>query len=122
MVSDADMNRATDPEGADGPARPTPEQRVEMAAYVDRVAPGLLDALGVPRARPQVRFPKYTVEWSEEDQGFVATCDWFPSMSWIEPDCVMALSKFADMLLEEFGEEGFALQRDYMNAERRGLA
>ena len=70
MVSDADMNRATDPEPP----------------------------------RPRVKFPKYTVEWSEEDQGFVATCDWFPSMSWIEPDCVEALSKYADMLLEHFGE------------------
>lgn len=31
--------------------RPTPEQRAEMAAYVDEQEPGLLDALGIQREK-----------------------------------------------------------------------
>jgi hypothetical protein len=72
---------------------------------------------GPPRV--PVRYPRYTVEWSEEDQGFVATCDWFPSMSLVDRDCVEALSRFADLLLQHFGEEGLVRQRDYLNGVRR---
>lgn len=66
-----------------------------------------------------VQYPRYTVEWSEEDQEFVATCDWFPSMSWLDRDCVAALKGLTDMLFEHFGEEGLAAQRDYLNGLRR---
>lgn len=66
----------------------------------------------------RVHYPKYTVEWSVEDQEFVATCDWYPSLSWLERDCVLALSKLADLLLEMFGEEGLAARRDAINRER----
>lgn len=109
MVSDADMNRATGPCTCDpGDGQPLSHSEQRDLAYRCPV-----------HGRRKVKFPKYTVEWSEEDKGFVATCDWFPSMSWIEPDCVQALSKYADMLLEHFGEEGLALQRDYMNGVHR---
>lgn len=30
-------------------ARPTPEQRAQMAAFIDAKQPGLLDDLGIPR-------------------------------------------------------------------------
>lgn len=34
---------------------PTPEQRAEMAAYIDRTEPGLLDELGIPRVTDRER-------------------------------------------------------------------
>lgn len=66
----------------------------------------------------RVYYPKYQVEWSQEDQGFVATCDWYPSMSWIERDCVLALSKLADLLLDTFGDEGLYDRCREINRQR----
>lgn len=66
----------------------------------------------------KVRFPKYQVEWSEEDGEFVATCDWYPSMSYLHRDVVEAVSGLADLLLEEFGEDGLAERRREINRER----
>lgn len=66
----------------------------------------------------QVRFPKYTVEWSEEDREFVATCDWYPSLSVLDQDCVKALSGLADLLLDVFGDEGLAVRREQINRQR----
>jgi len=34
--------------------KPTPEQRAEMAAYIDAKQPGLLDDLDIPREEPPV--------------------------------------------------------------------
>lgn len=62
-----------------------------------------------------VRFPKYTVEWSEEDQEFVATCDWFPSLSWLDRDCVRALEGLTNLLIESVGEEELAARRAQLN-------
>lgn len=66
----------------------------------------------------RVYFPKYTVEWSPEDGEFMATCDWFPSMSFLGRDVVRALNGLADLLLEEFGEDGVAERREQINRER----
>lgn len=66
----------------------------------------------------RVYYPRYTVQWSPEDGEFVATCDWYPSMSFLARDVVAALSGLADLLLEEFGEDGVAERRRELNRER----
>jgi hypothetical protein len=33
----------------------------------------------------------FRVHWSEEDREFVATCDTFPSLSWLDPSEALAL-------------------------------
>ena len=65
------------------------------------------------------RYPSYKVEWSEGDEEFVATCDWFPSLSFLARDCVDALSGLADLILEEFGEEGLVARRQLFEDEAR---
>jgi hypothetical protein len=70
------------------------------------------------KAQGRVHYPKYTVEWSQADQEFVATCDWYPSMSFLARDCVRALDGLADLLLDEFGEDGLAERRLEINRER----
>lgn len=66
----------------------------------------------------RVFYPKYTVEWSQEDREFVATCDWFPSMSFLDRDCVKALVGLSDLLLEHFGEDGLYDRMTQINRER----
>jgi predicted RNase H-like HicB family nuclease len=41
---------------------------------------------------------KYEARWSEEDEGFVATCPSFPSVSWISHDRGAALSGLRDLI------------------------
>lgn len=67
---------------------------------------------------PRAVYPEYHVRWSEEDQEFVATCDWFLGVSWLDRDCVQALDGLADLLLEEFGEEGLAARKREINRQR----
>lgn len=67
---------------------------------------------------PRVQYPQYHVRWSEEDSQFVATCDWYPSMSYLAGDCVQAVSGLADLLLEVFGDEGLCDQRRWINRQR----
>ncbi len=35
--------------------------------------------------------PACHVEWSDEDGEYVATCDQYPSLSWLDPNPTMAL-------------------------------
>src|SRR5258705_13595688 len=49
-------------------------------------------AMGSSDYREAQRY-SYRVRWSEEDQEFVATCDEFPSLSWLEADQAYALYK-----------------------------
>jgi hypothetical protein len=42
----------------------------------------------------------YTVEWSEEDQEYVATAAGFPSLSWLAPGPVQALSGLVRLIRE----------------------
>jgi hypothetical protein len=71
-----------------------------------------------PLKLPRVIYPEYHVRWSEEDGEFVATCDWFPSMSFLDRDCVRALDGLADLLLDTFGEEGLHQRMTSINRAR----
>lgn len=45
-----------------------------------------------------VRHYSYRVEWSPEDGEYVATVAEFPSLSWLDPDQVTALSGIRDLV------------------------
>lgn len=63
----------------------------------------------------RVRFPRYTVEWCEADQLFIASCDWYPGHWAGDRDCVKALERFTEYLLHMFGEDGFVARRKAIN-------
>lgn len=44
--------------------------------------------------------PTFTIFWSPEDKGYVATCDLYPSLSWIDPDPTEALDRLIDIIDE----------------------
>lgn len=66
-----------------------------------------------------IRFPKYTVEWSERDQAFVATNDWFPQVTGRDRDCVRALERCADNLMEVIGEDELYRYQQWLNSGQR---
>lgn len=43
---------------------------------------------------------RYHVAWSEEDAQFVATCDAYPSLSWLEDDRLDALAGICALVRE----------------------
>lgn len=61
------------------------------------------------------RYPTYTVAWSEEDQSWVATCDWLPSMSWPEDDPREALNG----LINELNQDDDAVAAAGMEFNRK---
>lgn len=42
--------------------------------------------------------PKYSVVFSDEDNEWVATCDLFPSLSWLDSDPVEALEQLCNLI------------------------
>lgn len=42
----------------------------------------------------------FTVAWSPEDKEYVATCDLYPSLSWLDPDPTEALDRLIDIIDE----------------------
>lgn len=42
--------------------------------------------------------PKYSVVFSDEDNEWVATCDLFPSLSWLDSDPVDALEQLCNLI------------------------
>jgi hypothetical protein len=63
----------------------------------------------------KVKYPRYTVEWCEADQMFIATCDWFPGHWAGDRDCVKALQMFTEYLHYAIGEDAIAAKRDAIN-------
>ena len=51
-------------------------------------------------ARPDVSHYTYRVTWSAEDGDFVATCVEFPSLSWLAPTHVEALTRLERLIAE----------------------
>src|SRR5664280_2367038 len=51
-------------------------------------------------SRPDVSHYTYRVTWSSEDDEFVAACVEFPSLSWLAPSQVEALSGLDDLIAE----------------------
>jgi hypothetical protein len=55
----------------------------------------------------------YSVRWSVEDNEYVATCDTHPSLSWLDPDPLVALKGLVDMLAVDAAvPPGIGLQSD----------
>ena len=48
----------------------------------------------------KLRDCKFSVHWSEEDEEWVATCDKFPSMSWLGPSAREGLIGLMNQTLE----------------------
>ena len=48
----------------------------------------------------KLRDCKFLVHWSEEDEEWVATCDKFPSMSWLAGSAREALTGLMNQTLE----------------------
>ena len=67
---------------------------------------------------PKVFYPTYTVFWSQEDGEFVAVCDWWPGLSWLDKDPEAALSGLMDVLEKTFTEDEALNRRDEINRER----
>lgn len=71
-----------------------------------------------PLNLPRVVYPEYHVAWSESQEMFIATCDWFPGHWGGDRDVVKALDLFADYLIHVFGEDGLVARRDSINRAR----
>lgn len=56
---------------------------------------------------------KFLVQWSEEDEEWVATCDKFPSMSWLGDSAREALMGMMNQTLETISD----LKREEKRAE-----
>lgn len=52
------------------------------------------------RSPTDVSHYTYRVTWSAEDQEFVATCMEFPSLSWLAPSQIQALTGLEDLIGE----------------------
>ena len=48
----------------------------------------------------------FALEWSEEDQEWVATCPEFPSLSWLAPGPIQALAGLTRLIREYRLEHG----------------
>ena len=42
--------------------------------------------------------PTYTIEYSDDDKEWAATCDAYPSLSWLSPDPIYALQCLLDLI------------------------
>ena len=71
-------------------------------------------------SRPDVSHYTYRVTWSSEDDEFVAACVEFPSLSWLAPSQVEALTGLDDLIAEtvaDMQEQGEAVPQPL--SERR---
>lgn len=53
----------------------------------------------------------YRVQWSDEDEEFVATCAEFPSLSWVDSDRVKALQGILGLVKEVVEEMGHSQEK-----------
>jgi hypothetical protein len=50
--------------------------------------------------KPSLGVKSFTVDWSQKDQEWVATCPDFPSLSWLAPGPIQALAGLTKLIRE----------------------
>jgi len=73
--------------------------------------------------RPEVAHYAYQVTWSAEDEEFVATCQEFPSLSWLaesQDEALEGLLRMVDEVVQELQEAGEEVPQPFSERKYSG--